>query len=75
MLAQFGDIALIPETMSVYRVHGAGAWARLGAEGIARSKLQMFEVLEDFLPPQYSPLIREMSAQSARELQAVAPSR
>jgi glycosyltransferase involved in cell wall biosynthesis len=68
MVAQFGDIAFVPETMSVYRVHGAGSWSRLGPEGIAKSKLQMFEIMEGYLPSRYGPLIREMAEQSAREL-------
>jgi glycosyltransferase involved in cell wall biosynthesis len=74
MVAQFGDIALIPETMSVYRVHGAGSWSRLGQHGIAKSKVQMFQMLYGYLPSRYRPLIREMEEQSARELnEAAAP--
>ncbi|HXB71939.1 MAG TPA: glycosyltransferase [Candidatus Acidoferrales bacterium] len=67
LLAQYGDIALIPETMSVYRVHGGGSWSKLDASTMARHRLGLFRQLEGYLPAQYTGLIRELCARYGKE--------
>jgi len=65
LLAQCGDIMVMPETLAAYRIHDKGLWSQKKPEEIAACLRIFFEVIEAHLPASYGELIREVSAGSA----------
>lgn len=58
-LAQYGNISLLPEAMSVYRVQSDGAWSGMSEMRQLYSIREMHRAFYDHFDPKYRPLIRE----------------
>jgi len=61
LLAQHGDIILIPETLAAYRVHGHGIASRQDQTEMAKNRRHFQEQLRIHLPEKYAGLIPEAS--------------
>jgi len=61
LLAQHGDIVVLPETLAAYRFHGRGLWTGQGPEEMALNRAKVQRQLAAYLPEEYSRLIREIN--------------
>jgi glycosyltransferase involved in cell wall biosynthesis len=53
LIAQYGNILLLPETMAVYRVHSRGLWGAQSAADIRRHRIEYYDRFEAYLPAKY----------------------
>jgi glycosyltransferase involved in cell wall biosynthesis len=58
-LAGHGDIRLLREIMSVYRIHSGGTWSGMDELAQMRASQQMLLLFERHLDPKYLPVIRK----------------
>jgi hypothetical protein len=58
-MAQYGNICLLPDVMSVYRIHQGGAWSRLNELDKLKANRRMHQVFYENLDPKYRPQLRE----------------
>jgi glycosyltransferase involved in cell wall biosynthesis len=53
LVAQYGNILLLPETMAVYRVHSRGLWGTQSAADVRRHRIEYYDRFEAYLPAKY----------------------
>ncbi len=67
-LARHGNVALLNETMGMYRIHAGGIWSGAGAIARERAIQQMYQAFYDHLEPRYRPLLRKKLFESTFNL-------
>jgi glycosyltransferase involved in cell wall biosynthesis len=65
LLAQYGDILVLPETLAAYRVHSDGLWSRTPPEELAEWRQAFYRTMQSYLPSGHNELIRAAIARSA----------
>jgi glycosyltransferase involved in cell wall biosynthesis len=78
LLAQKGDVMLLPDVMSVYRVHKDGLWSSTyrgtpETEGVNAQGwkliIDFWSRLSGYLPTEYEPVLKELIAKAQRYVQ------
>jgi glycosyltransferase involved in cell wall biosynthesis len=58
LCAEKGPVSFIPQTTSIYRMHGGGIWVPTNQLDKARKGIKLFEVIDRYFDYQYNKLIR-----------------
>jgi len=66
LVAQHGDIGVLPETLAVYRVHAGGTWINLNRDQVIRAITDFYDSVASYLPPRYATLIESLKSDVAR---------
>jgi glycosyltransferase involved in cell wall biosynthesis len=59
LMARYGNIAFLRETMGAYRRHPQGVWSGKGEIYSLQARIELFQHVGEALDPKYEPIVRE----------------